>query len=88
MSTKAKVRAKVLADGGTFEEGYTGFHGNDYWVEVALPSSELVWHSDYLGNDCRWYLRVEQEPRESRADLWKYIWDTVQHPVVKEADLP
>jgi len=83
MSTRAKVREKVLADGGTFEEGYTGWASDTYWVEVTLSDSETVWACEATEYDSLWTLRVEQEDSETRAQMWSYVWDKVRFPVVR-----
>jgi hypothetical protein len=72
--SKAKVIAKIQADGGQYTEG-KNFDG-EYVFEAWLPN-ELIWDNDHQTGS----IYAERGSFRSMADLWKDVFEEVNYPV-------
>jgi hypothetical protein len=74
--SKAKIIAKIEADGGEYEEG-RNFYG-EYVFEAWLPEG-LIWdnaHQSGIGY-------YESGQFGSMKELWEYVGNEINHPVKK-----
>ena len=72
--SKAKVIAKIQADGGQYTEG-KDFDG-EYVFEAWLPN-ELIWDNTHQTGS----IYAPRGSFSSMTDLWKEVLNDVDHPV-------
>jgi hypothetical protein len=75
--SRAKVIAKVVADGGKYSEG-KNFDG-EYVFEAWLPDG-FIWDNSHQSGSGYY----ERGQFSCMKDLWSYVENEVKHPVKKE----
>ena len=75
--SKAKIIAKIEADGGEYAEGQN-FDG-EYVFEAWLPQGK-IWDNDHQTGS----VYAERGQFRSMKDLWDCVADETNHPVKEE----
>lgn len=75
--SKAKIIAKIKADGGKYAEGNNSY--GEYVFEAWLPNGK-IWDNDHQTGS----VVAERGQFGSMKDLWDTVSDEINHPVKEE----